>query len=132
MRLVAKEVPFSSIVGKSVVLTDSRTGRVVAQLGIMVPTPSDDYKAIAKQLVPVLLNAWPPDVVGTPKTKGHYWGQWRIKEEGTADEDDPPGKEWEVMHVVDDFEKLMVMVPGVAKFQSLENFIWGAKVPDHE
>jgi len=69
-----------------------------------------------------------------PFREGFYWGQWRIKDEGTADENDPPGKEWEVMHVVEncidetDDEYLMVMVPGVGKWQSVENFIWGDPV----
>lgn len=70
-----------------------------------------------------------------PVKPGFYWGQWRIKEDGTRDEDETPtvhGKgEWEVMHVVEncidhtDPEWLMVMVPGVGEWQSLENFFWG-------
>ena len=70
-----------------------------------------------------------------PKAKGFYWGKWRIKDPGTVDENESPGNEWEVMHVVvncideDDPEYLMVMVPGVAKWQSLENFVWGPEVP---
>jgi hypothetical protein len=73
-----------------------------------------------------------------PSGPGFYWGQWRIKDEGTEDEDEAPGKEWEVMHVVtncideDDPEYLMVMVPGVAKWQSLENFVWGSQVPAYK
>jgi hypothetical protein len=69
-----------------------------------------------------------------PKAAGFYWGKWRIKDEGTVDEDESPGDEWEVMHVVvncideDDPEYLMVMVPGVAKWQSIENFVWGERV----
>lgn len=66
-----------------------------------------------------------------PKKEGFYWGQWRIKAEGTADEDEHIAVyEWEVMHVVencnneDDPEFLMVMVPGVGKWQPLENFYW--------
>ena len=68
-----------------------------------------------------------------PKAKGFYWGQWRVKAPGTAEEDDhltAATWEWEVMHVVEncidetDDEFLMVMVPGVAKWQPLENFFW--------
>lgn len=69
-----------------------------------------------------------------PKAPGFYWARWKIKDPGTAEEDDPPSGEWEVMHVVencidpDDDEYLMAMVPGVEKWQSLENFIWGTEV----
>ena len=68
-----------------------------------------------------------------PDKEGFWWGKWRIKAEGTSDPNDPPGNEWEVMHVVentldvDDDEHLMVMVPGVEKWQPLENFVWGPK-----
>ena len=72
--------------------------------------------------------------IKVPIGPGFYWGKWRIKDEGTVDEDESPGNEWEVMHVVvncideDDPEHLMVMVPGVQKWQSIENFAWGPKV----
>lgn len=72
-----------------------------------------------------------------PRSKGFYWGKWRIKVEGTADENERSGDEWEVMHVVEncidnnDPEFLMVMVPGVEKWQPLENFVWGVVVPAH-
>jgi hypothetical protein len=75
----------------------------------------------------------------TPKAEGFYWGKWKIKAPGTADENDDPYPEWEVMHVVEnssdvsDPEFLMVMVPGVGKWQPLENFFWGEgplKVPE--
>ena len=68
-----------------------------------------------------------------PNHEGFWWGKWRIKAEGTSDPEDTPGNEWEVMHVVentldvDDDEHLMVMVPGVEKWQPLENFVWGPK-----
>lgn len=67
----------------------------------------------------------------TPTKEGFYWGKWKLKADGTADEDELPGDEWEVMHVVEntldqsDPEFLMVMVPGVGKWQPLENFFWG-------
>lgn len=69
-----------------------------------------------------------------PSAEGFYWGCWRIKAAGTADEDEAPGFEWEVMHVVEncidetDPEFLMVTVPGVTKWQPLENFVWGDQV----
>lgn len=69
-----------------------------------------------------------------PCAAGFYWGKWRIKAAGTVDENETPGNEWEVMHVVvncideDDPEYLMVMVPGVQKWQPLENFVWGQQV----
>lgn len=82
----------------------------------------------------------------TPKAEGFYWGQWRIRDDNTnicpkcghnpypgEDPDEPPGQEWEVMHVVDNGldpdEPMMVMVPGVATWQPLENFVWGEFVP---
>lgn len=79
----------------------------------------------------------------TPNKEGFWWGKWRIKADDTypvcvkcgaavypgEDPDEPPGDEWEVMHVVDnsndDENPLMVMVPGVGAWQPLENFIWG-------
>jgi hypothetical protein len=69
-----------------------------------------------------------------PTAEGFYWGVWRVKAEGTADENEAPGFEWEVMHVIEncideaDPEFLMVMVPGVQKWQPLQNFIWGDEV----
>lgn len=75
-----------------------------------------------------------PNHPAAPTKEGFYWAKWRIKAAGTADEDDPPGDEWEVMHVVencldeDDPEYLMVMVPGVNKWHPLENFFWGEEV----
>ncbi len=70
-----------------------------------------------------------------PNAPGFWWAKWKIKAEGTEDEAESPGDEWEVMHVTlncvdpDDDEYLMVMVPGVAKWQPLENFYWGDPVP---
>lgn len=67
----------------------------------------------------------------TPKAEGFYWGKWKIRAPGTADEDEPAPNEWEVMHVVEncndetDPEFLMVEVPGVKEWQPLENFYWG-------
>jgi len=69
-----------------------------------------------------------------PARQGFYWAKWRLKCAGTVDEDERPSDEWEVMHVVvncideDDPEYLMVMVPGVAKWQPLDHFHWGHQV----
>lgn len=69
-----------------------------------------------------------------PKEPGHYWARWKIKAEGTADEDDPPSGGWEVVQVFvncidpEDDEFLMVAVPGVERAQSIENFFWGDAV----
>ena len=53
----------------------------------------------------------------TPTGPGHYWARWRIKDPGTAEENDPPGGQWEVVQVVincidpTDDEYIMVAVP---------------------
>lgn len=71
-----------------------------------------------------------------PKSPGHYWARWRIKSQGTAEEDDPPSGQWEVVQVFqncideDDDEYLMVAVPGVERSQAIENFHWGERVPE--
>lgn len=80
-----------------------------------------------------------------PDRVGFWWGLWRIAEDDTyehqpgvsaAERDRPPSMEWEVMHVVDnndDEHPLMVMVPGVAAWQPIENFVWGDFVgPERE
>lgn len=70
-----------------------------------------------------------------PTGPGHYWARWRIKDAGTAEEDDPPQGNWEVVQVFvncidpDDEEYLMVAVPGVERSQSIDNFFWGELVP---
>lgn len=69
-----------------------------------------------------------------PKEPGHYWARWRIKSPGTAEEDDPPSAQWEVVQVFEncidqsDDEYLMVAVAGVERSQSVENFFWGERV----
>lgn len=72
----------------------------------------------------------------TPDREGFYWGKWQIADDGTVEgEELTPAREWEVMHVVEncldrsDPEFLMVMVPGVERWQSLENFVWGDRIP---
>jgi hypothetical protein len=71
-----------------------------------------------------------------PSFPGHYWARWKIKDPGTAEEDDPPGGQWEVVQVFancidpEDDEYLMVAVPGVERSQSVENFHWGTRVPE--
>lgn len=77
------------------------------------------------------------EVAGLPTVEGFYWGLWLRPSPGTADEKEPgnwPAIEWEVMHVVEntldesDDEHLMVMVPGVQKWQALDAFQWGSRV----
>lgn len=71
-----------------------------------------------------------------PIKEGYFWAKWRIKAEGTADENEPANGDWEIVQVVEncqdekDPEHLMVMVLGVEKWQSLENFVWGEAIKD--
>ena len=71
-----------------------------------------------------------------PDKAGHYWARWKIKNPGTAEEDDPPSGQWEVVQVFencidpDDGEYLMVAVAGVERSQSVENFHWGERVQE--
>ena len=57
-----------------------------------------------------------------------------LKSPGTAEEDDPPSAQWEVVQVFENCidetsdEYLMVAVAGVAKAQAIENFYWGDRV----
>ena len=67
-----------------------------------------------------------------PSRPGFYWAQWRTAEAGTQDEGDlPPADTWDVVDVVENHmdpqkpEYLIVMVVGVSRAQSIENFIWG-------
>lgn len=71
----------------------------------------------------------------TPTHEGFWWGRHLRKAPGTADIGEPPNvNEWEVMHVVtncldpSDPEYLMVMVPGIEKWQALGDFAWGEEV----
>lgn len=63
-----------------------------------------------------------------PDCAGFYWAKWRIPEDGTADEDHFVAiDKWEVVEVHDSFGgevDLRVSVAGVAKEQSVENFVW--------
>lgn len=75
------------------------------------------------------------DLDTLPAHEGFFWGRWHTPAPGTADDGDCcGGTEWEVHHVVrnhhrdDDDERLMVMVPGVEKWQPLDAFEWGAEV----
>jgi hypothetical protein len=52
----AKIVPFSSVVGQSVMLTDE-TGAVVAQLSISVPNPSYPYRETAEEIACIIETA---------------------------------------------------------------------------
>lgn len=53
MKLTAKKVPFSSIVGQSVTLHDA-SGKVVCQLAILNPQGDGDYKQKAEQYADLL------------------------------------------------------------------------------
>lgn len=73
----------------------------------------------------------------TPTKEGFYWGKWLTACPGTRDYEnggDVGSYEREVMHVVvntldtTDPEHLMVMVPGVEKWQGLDSFEWGDEV----
>lgn len=50
MKLTFKPTPYSSIVGSGITVLDE-TGRAVAQLAILVPSPQDDYKTVAQQVI---------------------------------------------------------------------------------
>lgn len=62
-----------------------------------------------------------------PTKEGFYWGIHRIDDGAEEGKDfNQDNKEWEVMHVVlSDDTTLMAMVPGVAKWQALDAFVWG-------
>jgi hypothetical protein len=89
----------------------------------------------ARQALALPVEGWRPETNKLPHEEGFWWGQWHTKSPGSADMDDAPFPEWEVMHVVensldeDDDDFLMVMVPGAAKWQSLQNFRWGPRIP---
>lgn len=68
-----------------------------------------------------------------PKAEGFYWAKWKIADDGTVGADDgalDPNR-WEVVdvfrnHLGDDpAGRWRVLVPGVQRSQSLENFYWG-------
>lgn len=71
-------------------------------------------------------------MTGKPKTSGFYWAHWNKACAGTRDGDElAPSHEHEIVHVVDALRgTLMVMVPGVEKWQPLENFHWGAFIAE--
>ena len=59
MKLHAKEVPYSSIVGSSVMLQkNDENGEVVCILPISVPNPGYDYKAVANEVMKVIIEAF--------------------------------------------------------------------------
>lgn len=66
-----------------------------------------------------------------PTKAGFYWAKWRICDDGTADEAEfVPQTTFEPVIVVNNMEgierePLRVLVAGVARSQSLENFFWG-------
>lgn len=53
MKLRAKVVAYSSVVGQSVMLTDE-TGRVVAILAVRIPSPSYPYPETAKEVARII------------------------------------------------------------------------------
>src|SRR5690606_18530356 len=55
--LTAADVPFSSVVGKAVMLTD-QSGAVVAQLGVMVPNVNYPYRETAEAVAAHIITAW--------------------------------------------------------------------------
>lgn len=54
MKLTAKKVPFSSIVGQSVTLHDA-SGRAVCQLAILNPQGDGEYKQRSEQYADLLV-----------------------------------------------------------------------------
>jgi hypothetical protein len=52
----AKIVPFSSVVGQSIMLTDE-TGAVVAQLSISIPDPRYPYRETAEEIACIIATA---------------------------------------------------------------------------
>ena len=55
--LTATDVPFSSVVGKAVMLTD-QSGAVVAQIGVMVPNVNYPYRETAEAVAAHIITAW--------------------------------------------------------------------------
>lgn len=67
-----------------------------------------------------------------PTREGFFWGIHRMDEDDeTAETGALINREWEVHHVVKNSvdgsgpEGLMVMVPGIQKWQPLDAFVWG-------
>ncbi len=81
---------------------------------------------------------------GKPSHAGHYWALWLTASPGTHEGDQlTPAPEWEVVQVwenfigdpceadgVDESERWGVSVAGVRETQWLENFKWGAFIPE--
>ncbi len=79
-----------------------------------------------------------------PQREGFFWAKWKIAASGTdtcrkcghANSEWEKGgldDRWEVVEVVEnggpgDDERFMVQVPGVSRWQSIEDFFWGAEV----
>lgn len=47
MKLTAKMVPYSSVVGQSIMIQDEISGMVVARLSVRIPSPALDYEETA-------------------------------------------------------------------------------------
>lgn len=56
-RFHASVVPFSSVVGSSVMLTDAATGMAVAVLSISIPSPSLPYRETAEAVAKAVADA---------------------------------------------------------------------------
>jgi hypothetical protein len=73
-----------------------------------------------------------------PEKPGWWWAIWKSKAEGTADPDDEPGPNPEIVEVIEncidetDPEYLGVFVGGVGNMQFLENFEWLRMVRDQK
>lgn len=68
-----------------------------------------------------------------PQECGFFWGKWRIPEDGTEDEDGFVFVDrWEVFEVFDAMgeadQDYRAYVPGVARTQHLENFVWAKPI----
>jgi hypothetical protein len=57
MKLTAKKVPYSSVVGQSVMLQDE-TGRVVCQLAILSPIGEGDYRTVSGKYADAVCEAF--------------------------------------------------------------------------
>jgi hypothetical protein len=71
-----------------------------------------------------------------PSSPGFYWARQIAVDPGTRDEDEfEPLARFEPVDVFENHydenapDRLRVLVPGIEKSQSLDNFEWGAPIP---
>jgi len=69
MKLTAKSVPYSSVVGGSVAIHDEK-GAVVALIMVSIPDPSRDYKATATPIIEHIVKAMNADPLELPDLEG--------------------------------------------------------------